>query len=392
MAIRELRRVAAALILVGGASLPAAAMAQGGFFATPSCALTEVYDDNLFLSASQPEEDFISRLSPAIEAGYRSVPLILKGRHIVDAESYARHSDLDTSRARAHTGIDFRHQLTRLLTLSADANYTRTQRPGELNTETGIALERAHAERLSLGLAAAYRFDPATTGTAAYTFTRDELAGGLGTDTHTTVLSLNRRVTPRDAASVAYTFRRFLFDGVDAVTSQVVAVGWTQALSARTTATLVGGPRFSEGSTDPELSASVRHIRKRGELSLGYTRSQSTIIGQAGTVDTQTFGAAAAYSPGPSWEVRAAPSWLSSARGDLQTDVYRMHLDAHYRVAKFLSLLGSYQLSVQRGSLDAPGGEEVARTVVLLGIVLAADVPALQRRESPPSAEMEVSP
>jgi hypothetical protein len=371
-------------------------MAQSGFFATPSLSLAEVYDDNLFFTPSQREEDFISRLSPAIEAGYRSAALTLLGRYTLDAESYAQHSELDTTRARTQAAMDFRYQPTRLLTLSADLNDTKTQMPGELNLETGLQLGRARAERLSIAPAAAYRFGPLTAGTAAYTFTRDKLEGGMGADTHTAALSLDRRISQRDTMSLAYTFRQFLFDGQDTTTAHVVTLGGTRAITPQTTVSLVGGPRFSEGSIDPEVSASIRHVRKRGELSLNYARSQSTVIGQAGAVATETFGATAAYLLGPSWEIQAAPSFLSSRRGALQADVYRMNLATSYRITKSLSLNGSYQFNSQRGSLDIASGEEITRrNVVLLSIVVASPSrtdSALQPKELAPPPQTEAWP
>lgn len=394
MGMRELRRIGVTPVLIGGALLSNGVTAQAGFFATSSCSLAEVYDDNLFLSASQPQEDIISRLSPTIEAGYRSIPLTLQGRYILDAESYVRHTELDTNRARAHTTLDFRYQPTRLLTVSADASYTETQRPGELNLETGVALERAQAERLSLGPAVVYRFDSLTLGTAAYIFTRDTLAGGLGTDTHTATLGFNRRIAPQDTAGVGYTFRRFVFGDTDAATSHVFTVSGTHVFTTRTIASFMGGPRFSDGSIDPEVSASIRHTLKRGELSLGYARSQTTVIGQAGAVDTRTYGAAVAYALRPSLELRAVPSFLSSTRGALRADVYRMSLEANYGIGKSWLLTGSYQFNLQRGNLDTPMGDEIARNVFLLGVAVtsSARTDTVLRTPGPrPPAELDAS-
>lgn len=381
--VRESRRIVAALIL-GGAFPPSGAMAQG-FFATPSVSVAEIYDDNLFLSGSQPQEDFISRLSSAIEAGYRSVPLSVRGHYLSDAEFYARHPELDTTRARASTAMDVRYQPTRLITVSAEALYTKTQRPGELNPATGVELGRAQAERLSLGPSAVYRFDPLTAGSAAYTFTCDRLEGAVRTDTHTAVLGLDRRMTERDTASVGYAFRRFRFGETDAG-SHAATLGGTHAFTPRTSATLLAGPRFSEGSIDPEVSAAIRHKLKQGELSLIYARSPSTVIGQAGVVDTETFGVTAAYVRAPAWEMRSTLGVLSSTRAGLQADVQRMELEARYRVTRVVSFTGSYQFSVQRGSLDGAGAAEIVRNVILLGIVVAAPAPADAARPSPPPA------
>lgn len=393
MGIRELRRTALVLVLAGCTS--GGPTAQAGFFATPSLSLAEIYDDNLFLSESQPEDDFVSRLSPAIEAGYQSVPLTLKARYVLDAEYYAQHPELDTSRARTNAAMESRYQPTRLLTFSADASYTKTQRPGELNLETGVERMRAQAERLSLGPSVAYRFDPLTAGTAAYAFTRDRLADAVETDTHTAALRFNRRMSARYTASLAYTFREFRFDQADTTASQALTLGGTYAFTPQLLATVLAGPRFFEESVDPEVSASLRHMQKRGEFSLNYTRSQSTLIGLAGAVDTRTLGATAAYTLGPSLTILAAPSFAASTRAGLEAEVYRMNLEANYRITESLSCIASYQFSSQRGSVDTPGDVEINRNVVLLGIALGQPtrMEAALRTQGPlPSADTDASP
>jgi hypothetical protein len=370
MGIRMLRRAAGRLILVGGAflSLPA----QSDLYATPSLAVAEIYDDNLFFSSSAPQEDRILRLSPAIDAGYRSAPMTVHGRYTFDAERYARHPELDDNQVREHTALDFRYEATRLLTLSADASYLKTQTPGELTPETGLEFGRARAERFFFSPSLVYQFDRLTAGTTTYRFTRDKLAGGIGSDTHIAMFDLDRRITSRDTASFGYRFEQFRFDAGDTVTAHVLLVGGTREFTPRTAATVLAGPRFSDGSTDPEVSASLFHKLDQGVLGLAYTRSETTVIGRTGTATTETLGATLGYSLGSSIEIRAAPSFLSSTLGGLQADVFIMNLEVGYRIARYLTLIGSYEFSTQHGSLTAPGGGEITRNVVLLGLVIAA--------------------
>jgi hypothetical protein len=378
--IRELRGFVEKLIFLWGVVLPNGVNAQSGYFAAPSLSLAGVYDDNLFSSISQPEQDRFLRLSPGIEAGYRSAPLTFKGTYTLDAEAYANHPELDSSRARAQASMDLQYRPTRLLTLAAEGSYTKTQRPDELNVDTGLDIGRVRAERSFIGPSASFRFDPATVGTAAYRFTRDKLVDGIGTDTHTATLGVDRRITPRTTASVGYAVHRFVFEGEERTTSLVFTFGGTHEFTPRTTVTVLGGPRVSEGSIDPEISVSLRRTLKRGSLSFDYARTQSTVIGQAGAVDTRSLRATAEYSFGPSLEIRAAPGYQSSTRGGFRTDVYRVNLETRYRITKSLSLFGSYEFGLQRGILDAPGDEEIARNVVLLGIVLASPSPIGPRR------------
>lgn len=371
MGMRILREIAQRLILIGSGLLPGASLAQMGWFATPSLSAAHVYDDNLFSTPSQRERERILRLSPAIEAGYRSDPLDVRGRYTSDAERYARHPELDTNQAREQAGVDFRYQPTHKLTLAADASYIKTQTPGELNLDTGLEHERIRAERLSFSPTVAYRFDRLTVGTTTYAYTRDELEGGMRTDTHAMALSIDRRFTRQDVMNVGYTLQEFRFDGQDRVTSQALTVGDTHQFTPRTAVALSGGPRFSDGSIDPELSASLRQRLERGELALTYTRGATTAIGQAGVATTEALGASAAVRFGSSLEIRVAPSFLSSTRGSLQADVVRADIEAGYRLTDTLSLFGSYQFSRQRGSLDTRSDADVRRNIILFGIVIA---------------------
>ncbi len=362
--------LAVEIALLGAVLVPIPAHAQAGFYVTPSVTLTEVYDDNVFVTADRRESDFISRLTPGIEAGYQSAPLTLLGRYTFDAEVYASHSELTTPQARQNASVELRYRPKPPLTISVGAVYLTTETPGEFNTDTGLAVERASARRVSVTPAFAYQLDALTAATGDYTFAADE-AGGIKSDLHGMNLGVERRVTPRDTASLTYAFRFFVFPD-EASKSHALLLGWTREMTALTTVGLRAGPRVTDGSVDPEIAASVRRKLEHGEVSFAYTRTQSTVIGEKGVVDSQSFGVSLAYRPLPSFEVRMSPAFLMSARGDLEAKVYRVGLEGVYQVTKWLSLTGSYQFSFQQGNL-VPGArrdEEIQHNVVTLGLVV----------------------
>jgi hypothetical protein len=373
--IRTKRKFALSAILVGVGLQPDLAVAQAqlqsGWFVTPALTAVAIYDDNLFFSPAQPQDDRILRLSPVIETGYRSDPLTLSGRYTRDAERYARHTELDSNQTRELASLDFRYLPTRLLTLAADASYIKTQTPGELNLESGVERARIGAERVSVSPAAAYRFDRLTVGTMTYTIARDRLTGGITTDTHTLASGVDRRLTRQDVVNVGYTWRRFIFDGEESITSHSLIGGGTHEFTPRTSASLSGGPRYADGSTEPEISASLRYALDRGDVALTYTRSPTTVVGQAGVVTTQSLGVVFSYRPEPSTEIRVTPTIFSSTRGDLGSKVYRMILDASYRLTRYVSLFGSYQFSSQHGSLEVADDVGISRNLYLLGVVIA---------------------
>lgn len=366
------RRVVARTILAAGCSLSASGVAaQPGFFVTPSLSVMEVYDDNIFFSTTGEREDFVTRVSPSLEAGYRSAPVTLEARHTFDAERYARNPALDSSDARRNSALDFEYRPTRLLTFEAEASHTETQRPGELTGDTGLELERARATRDAAGLGLGYRLGPRTNVRMSYDFTRDELAAGIETDTHTATLRMERRISARGTTSLGYTQRRFLFDGEDTTISRVATLGWTYDLTRRTSLSLSGGPRSTDNSVEPEISGSVTHALERGELSATYARSQSTVIGRADTVTTERLAASTAYSLSPALELRAAPSLAISTSDAAQAEVYSMDLEASYRMSRNMSLTGAYRFRMQQGGLDTPSDQEIVRNIVLLGITFS---------------------
>ncbi|MBI2827637.1 MAG: hypothetical protein HYX77_00005 [Acidobacteria bacterium] len=364
------RGIVLALVLPVGAFTPTVVLAQTGFYLIPAFSAAEVYDDNLFAAPSHREADFISRLSPGIQAGYRTAPLTLEGRYSFDAEIYARHPELNDAQVRQATSIDFRYLPTRAVTLSAGVAYSETHVPRELNVETGLATGRVRAYRLSFSPSIAYRFDPRTAGTGGYTFTKDEVAGGISTLTHTLNLGLDRRITARDIGHFTYQLRRSIFEEVNTTTSQAFTLGWTREVTPRTSLTLRAGPRFTGGSTDPELSASIRQRLEQGDLSLTYSRSQAAVLGQAGTTITDSWSAMATYRPLRSLEIRGGPSFLRSTRTGTVAEVLRGNLDASYAITPWLALVGSYQFSLQQGRLDPGGrGEDILQNVFLLRLV-----------------------
>ncbi|MBI4011598.1 MAG: hypothetical protein HY359_04760 [Candidatus Rokubacteria bacterium] len=359
------------IIVLGQLFLSVAVRAQSSLVVTPSVSLTEVYDDNLFSTSDRREADVISRFGLGLRAAYESAPLRLLGAYSLDAEVFGDHPKLTDPAARQEVRVELEHRPTRRLKLSLTGEYADTHAAGEFNVATGLEPGRVRAERLSVGPSLAYRFDPLTTGTATYRFTRDR-AEGVVTESHVADIGLDRRVTARDTAGLSYGFREFVFTPGGTVTSHVAGLGWTHEITPLTSLTLRGGSRVSDGSVDPEVSIVARRRLERGELSLTYSRTQTTVIGEAGTVETDGLTAGLAYEVLSRFEVRAAPTFFSSRRAGREAKVYGVSLEATYRINRSLSLTGSYTFNLRQGSLDTgrPVDEEVFHNVFWLRLTV----------------------
>lgn len=332
-----------------------------------------MYNDNIFHTARDRKEDFVTRFSPGISAGYESEPLTLKGGYTFDGELYAQLSDLNSAVARQTASIDLRYLPTRLLTLAAKGEYAETQTPGELNLVTGLPTERTSAHRFLLDPSITYRSDPLTTETVGYTFTKDTRKGGVTTDTHVGRLGLDRKVTSVDTAILEYVFREFTFDRSDRVRAHAITPGWKRELTPLTTFSIRAGPRFSEGSVDAEILTSLRRALAEGEIVLTYTRSQTTVVGEAGSVRANTGDLAVKYKILPLLELSLTPSYSRSTRSGFETNVYRIKFGATYEITRWLSLVGSYEYSLEKGVLKettaARRRDEIPNSIVLLGLV-----------------------
>jgi hypothetical protein len=345
---------------------PATAGAQGRFELSHALAFTQVYDDNLFSRASAGEKDFISRLTPMIQAGYRSAPFTVRARYELDAEAYAGHRGLSDVAARQDGSIRIDGGRARTLTFSAEGAFSSTQRPGELNLATGLDAQRAAARRLSTREALSRRFGPTTEATLEHAFTWDALSGGVEGRTSIGRAELKKQVTARDRARASYILRHFDFDGAGAVLAQVLTLGWDRRLTRRLRLELDGGPRLTSGRVGPELSVSLVHRLPRREWAVSYAQTQATAIGEPGLVTVETFAAAVGAQVFGPVRLRATPSVWRNRRDGAEAMVYRMAVDAEWRVSRPVSLIASYQYSLQTGSLTGRPIGDIAHDVVLL--------------------------
>jgi hypothetical protein len=126
----------------------------------------------------------------------------------------------------------------------------------------------------------------------------------------------------------------------------------------------------------PEALASIRHKLLDGELAFTYTNSATTVIGQTGAATAQNFAGDAAYDVTSRLRVNVRPSVFRVSSQSFTSMVYLMGLEATYQLTKWLSLTGSHQFSLQRGSLSpisgpTGGGEvEILRNITWLRLTV----------------------
>jgi len=353
--------VVAGLVALVLTAVPLTAWAQAGWYYIPSLRLTEEFDDNVFSTKSRAS-DFITRLSNGWKVGYRSRPFTLLLTSSLDGELFANHSELDGLN-RTQLGLESEWIPTLPLTLRLSALYTNTQTPSELSPNLGLQLGRRDSTQLSLASLASYRFDLRTSAEAGYSYIQSESEGVMNTS-HEPRLRLIERLSHVDTGMSSYAPRLTESTGSSSVLSHVVTLGWNRRLSASTAITLEAGPRITDSKLAPEINAGVTHrIVRLVDASLGYSRSSSPIVGQAGTADTQSLAGQLAMEPLRSFRVvfAAILSEVSTDRTD--TTTHGAEVSGSYRLTKWLSAVARY-----RFSHSETGGTVIFHNIFSIGL------------------------
>ena len=359
--------------------------AQDGFYVIPSVSVAEIYDDNIFFTIDDEDDDLATRISPAIEAGYESQTAQWNARYSFDAEKYNEFTDLDSNMIRRVADLAMSVQTSTKLTLAGDAHYIKTNTPvdltlGNSNFIQGLSVGRVAAERLSIHPELAYQFTPQTMGSLQYTLTNDKLFGALDSDTHLVETALEHQLSDKNTAEFGYNYRRYQFDQVPVPGSSGAIhvkqdthtpwIGLQHDFSQRTSLTGRVGPRIFDSSTDIYALLLLNHTFANGDLLISYERNDTTLLGEVGRLEADTFSAAFTWRGGRNFEIGIAPGYAKISRDDFKVDIYSAALNASYRINDALYLNASYDLNYQNVNFVDGREEDVSRNVILLGFTL----------------------
>jgi hypothetical protein len=364
--------------------MTSAAFAQQPLRVRPLFAATHVYDTNLFSSSSRSQSDFITRVSPGLEAWYRPRLLQLHGRYTLDLEHFLRRSALTTADGRQAASADFLYSPSRRFALSLDASFIKTHDPGELNAIGGFTFGRASAQRVSVNPTAVRELDSLTSASLGYTFSHDRISTGSSMRAHGVLVGIDRRISRRDVVGVDYDTRRLAFDSRSDLMTHAVRVGWQRPLTRRIDVALHAGTGMAEGIITPDILAAVRQRTRPADLGLVYTRMQTTIVGLRGVVDTDSFSAVAAMRANPDLEIQIAPGLSRMRQSGGGTRAWRLAMSAERRLDDRLRLRVAYEGTVQHGqSFRYVSGTAVSRHLVHIGVSVQPPNP---RQSQPPDA------
>jgi hypothetical protein len=338
------------------AGIPAAALAQTGWVILPSFSLAEEFDDNVFVSTTDPQSDFITRMTPGLQLGYRSAPFTLLASGSIDAEIYAKNPELSDAANRKRAALEMKYLPFSLLTVSLNVTYFETNTPSELVPTTGLQLARTRATQLAIIPAATYQITSVDTATASYAFFHDTLEGGLDNDTHRVKLGYARQVTPLDTGFLNYRLHVFESQQNPTTITNTPTLGWKRQLTPNTVLTLEGGPRFVSGgpsfiddTVEPEAHASLEHSFKLAKVALEYHRTEAIVVGRPGKVELESVSGSLEIEPVRLLKLRFQPGYYRTFGGEDPTaTVYGFLLGALYPIKSWLTARLDYRFAYQK--------------------------------------------
>jgi hypothetical protein len=357
-----------------------------GYYVLPSFTLSETYDDNVFLTSSDKRDDFITRFTPGIRLGYVSTPLTLLAGYALDAEVYAKDSDLNNVGDRQRGDLDFRYLPNPLLLLAVNGTYARSNDPVDINRQgallrrqgvapSGVPVTetsgRTETTVFTLSPRVNYQFTPLWSGDAAYTFAFTDTEDSSSSTSHTISLGASRVLTDKDTGTLGYSFSIFDTDE-DSTTSHAVIVGWTRRVSEFLTVGLLAGPRFNEDgdvNADAGLTVSYR-LGRLTDASLIYSRSQGLVTDREGSSTIDAVSAVVRTRLRQFLSVSAGPTYTrisdSSNGTNGTTSLYGLDASASYQLTRRLSAGLTYRFSYEEGS-----GGEIFHNTVTLGLTIS---------------------
>jgi hypothetical protein len=305
---------AAAALALGGVVLAAPAWAQSGSRYTWQASVTGsgVYDDNLYFEEDK-ESGTVMRVRPGLDGSYRFNPdLSIEASYSFDADYYPSQPGLTNMFAGQTAGLDALVRAGSRTNFSLGATYSSSAFGADLIGGSGLELGRQPGRAWGVS------------------------AGG------------SRRMSETGTLGLAYTRQDVTYQSLRATHSHQVSVNWSQQLGAYTDLSIGAGPRFMDGSTSTEASASVERRLRRGSVMLGYGRSRYAAPGQ--DVDADSLSATAQLDVSPSVQLTATPGFYRHRYDDGERGrSLRLVLGARWQVRPGLSGRATYQHVRQDG-------------------------------------------
>ena len=337
---------------------------RGGVTLTPSIAIGEEYNDNIFLNNANRQSDFITTFAPALTLYAYRPQYELSAGYSFGADIYAKNSALTDAFNRQNFLGSALYRVSSALTLTASDSFA-FNRSTNLVTTQGFSTGRQESWGNTVTPGLNWLVTPKNTLnlSASYTALRF-LGGGVGVDSNTYGFqsSITHSFTPRFGGILGYGFTYLDAGGQEASKTHTPSVGLSYQLTPTLSATVSGGPAITQIGGDTTISpaamASIVQTFSFGSASLQYVRAVGAAGGFGGTTDTQTAsgtltlsslqrGLIVVFSPSYS-TAETLNTGQTGQGGRVDVKAFSIGLSAFYQIAQYTSLFGGYTFLHQR--------------------------------------------
>jgi len=361
--------------------------------ATPSLTVGESYDDNVRLTPTNRQNDFVTNVIPGLHFEVKDYPFYVTFDGSMQAQYYARQTELNTTTGNWTVGGTAGYRLSPNVDLSLTGNYVTSLNTGNVGVQpgvitgpqtgaltgvpSGIVTGRFASTSSTVSPAVSYQLTSRTKVHTHYSFAtiHSDGPGTQDSDTQEGGFSLQHQLTPRTTGTLSYTFDRFQPKGQPDQDSHSPRLGFIFAYSPTIRFVTDTGILFLErpdGSEDVTWASTTRYEQTftQGSFSLGYDRT-ADVAGVLGVPSvTQSLTVLVNYQPLRDLTLGLTGSLSdieSSGGGGTRTDflVSSAALRVSYRLLRWLAVEGRYQYFRQD---DRAGPLTFDRNVFFLGL------------------------
>jgi hypothetical protein len=379
----------AALLGLAGLELltPDGVLGQSRWTLTPSLNVSERFDTNIFLTATDRKSDFVTDVTPGIAIKLEDPTLQLSAGYSIAGQVYADNSDLDNTGDNQSAFLGAHYLASPRLTLDATAYFARTSEtqtflrppavPADVTVTTlpTIESQRKISNQGTLNVGAGYQLDQTTSVTARYSFAAtDNTTGSSDLDmSHTVGLGVAQQVTAIDQITLDGTIA--VFDTSETVTTYTVLAGWARQWTAALRSNIALGPQVSDGHWLPAGTLDIAYKPDRQlSLSLVATQGTSLVVGGTDPAAVSTARATIGYQAtrtillaGFGYIQRTAP--LDDLGSSNATTDYAVGASATYQITTWMAMQLRYQFTLQDGGPGSTGN--IPDHQVVLGLTFS---------------------
>jgi len=190
---------------------------------TPSMKIGGEYNDNIYLTKTDREDDFITKISPAISLKYAIQPIDLSLDYSLNFKFYKNHSDLNETSIGETQAVRFQNQYRPLKFLFIDLSDTYKRVPVDVRRPVALdntVVNMTESNTFSISPSVVLPLTSTTSITTGYAYKnkwyKDEES--VDFDSHSVFLALNKRFSAKISGALKsdyFAYRPKLTDGYD---------------------------------------------------------------------------------------------------------------------------------------------------------------------------------